>query len=169
MQSPEFVARNIYIVFLSILVFYILLFNCLSLCWHSCHWLLWLVFLYSFLCITSVFGSLLQCDPQWWRVLVLLCLTHIVYVINLWIESCSSSSNNNNYYYYCYYHYLPLLSFFYVRFSHQVIVIYFFRVFHIRFFTGVWVTASLFKSPGLFSGLWPFSTMLQFRWSPLVL
>ena len=28
--------------------------------------------------------------------------------------------------------------------------------------TGVWVTASLFKSPGLVSGFWPFSAMLSF-------
>ena len=37
-----------------------------------------------------------------------------------------------------------------------------FRVFHISvswwFFNGVWVTASLLKSPGLVSGFWPFST-----------
>ena len=46
------------------------------------------------------------------------------------------------------------------------------RAFHVGvcqwFFTGVWVTASLLKSPGLFSVFWPFSTMLSFRWSPLV-
>ena len=34
------------------------------------------------------------------------------------------------------------------------------------FFTGVWVTASLIKSPGLFSVFWPFSIMLSFGWSP---
>ena len=35
-------------------------------------------------------------------------------------------------------------------------------VFHISwwFFTGVWVTASLLKSPGLFSVFWPFSIVL---------
>ena len=47
-----------------------------------------------------------------------------------------------------------------------IIIIYSFRVFHIRvswwFFTGVWVTASLLKSPGLVSGFWPFSAMLSF-------
>ena len=47
------------------------------------------------------------------------------------------------------------------------------RVFHISFswwsFTGVWVTASLLKSPGRFSIFWLFSTMLLFGWSPLVL
>ena len=46
------------------------------------------------------------------------------------------------------------------------------RVFHISVrwwcFTGVWVTASLLKSPGLFSVFWPFSIILSFRWSPLV-
>ena len=46
------------------------------------------------------------------------------------------------------------------------------RAFHISvswwFFTGVWVTASLLKSPGLFLVFWPFSIMLSFGWSPLV-
>ena len=46
------------------------------------------------------------------------------------------------------------------------------RAFHISvsrwFFTGVWVTASLLKSPRLFLVFWPFSTMLSFRWSLLV-
>ena len=35
-------------------------------------------------------------------------------------------------------------------------------------FTGDWVTASLLKSPGLFSVFWPFSIVLLFGWSPLV-
>ena len=34
-------------------------------------------------------------------------------------------------------------------------------------FTGVWVTESLLKSPGLFSVLWPFDIMLSFEWSAL--
>ena len=46
------------------------------------------------------------------------------------------------------------------------------RAFHINvsrwFFTGVWVTASLLKSPGLFLVFWPFSIILSFRWSLLV-
>ena len=46
------------------------------------------------------------------------------------------------------------------------------RDFHISvsrwFFTGVWVTASLLKSPELFLIFWPFSIMLSFGWSPLV-
>ena len=46
------------------------------------------------------------------------------------------------------------------------------RVFNISvtrwFFTGVGVTVSLLKSPGLFSVIWPFSIMLSFRWSPPV-
>ena len=50
---------------------------------------------------------------------------------------------------------------------------YLLRVFHIRFswwsFTEVWVTASLLKSPGLFSVFWSFSIMLLFGWSPLVI
>ena len=37
------------------------------------------------------------------------------------------------------------------------------------FFTGVWVTASLLKSPGLFSVFWPILIMLEWGWSPLVL
>ena len=41
-----------------------------------------------------------------------------------------------------------------------IIIVYSFRVFHISvswwFLTGVWVTASLLKSPGLVSGFWPF-------------
>ena len=37
------------------------------------------------------------------------------------------------------------------------------------FFTGVWVTASLLKSSELFSLFWPFSIMLYFGWSPLLL
>ena len=40
------------------------------------------------------------------------------------------------------------------------------RAFHISViwwsFTGIWVTARLLKSPGLFSVFWPFSTMLLF-------
>ena len=36
------------------------------------------------------------------------------------------------------------------------------------FFTGVLVTASLLKSPGLFLVFWPSSIMLSFGWSPLV-
>ena len=47
----------------------------------------------------------------------------------------------------------------------------FIRVFNISvswwYFTGDWVTASLLKSPGLFSVFWPFSIMLLFGWSPL--
>ena len=46
------------------------------------------------------------------------------------------------------------------------------KAFHISvsrsFFTGVWVTASLLKSPALFLVFWPFSIMLSFGWSPLV-
>ena len=42
------------------------------------------------------------------------------------------------------------------------------RAFHISvtrwFFTGVWVTASLLKSPGLLPVFWPFSIMLSFGW-----
>ena len=37
------------------------------------------------------------------------------------------------------------------------------------FFTEVWVTASLLKSPGFFSLFWPISTMQSFGWSPFIL
>ena len=50
--------------------------------------------------------------------------------------------------------------------SPQFFNFFFFWVFHISvsrwFSTGVWVTASLLKSPGLVSGFWPFLTMLSF-------
>ena len=36
------------------------------------------------------------------------------------------------------------------------------------FFTGVWVTGRLLKTPGLFLVFWPFSIMLTFGWSPPV-
>ena len=47
------------------------------------------------------------------------------------------------------------------------------RVFHTRvswwFLTVVWVTASLLKSPGLFSVFWSILITLSLGWSPLVL
>ena len=36
-------------------------------------------------------------------------------------------------------------------------------------FTGIWGTSSLFTSPGLFTDLWPISTILKFVWSRFVL
>ena len=59
------------------------------------------------------------------------------------IHRGSPSSRSCVYYYYYYYYYSLI------------------RVFHIRvsLITGVWVTASLLKSPGLFSVFWPFSIM----------
>ena len=58
-------------------------------------------------------------------------------------------------------------------FTFIIIIIYSLRVFCIDFswwsFTRVWVTASQFKSSGRFSVFWPFSVMLYFWWSPLVL
>ena len=51
-----------------------------------------------------------------------------------------------------------------------IIIIYSFRILHISaswwFLTGVWVTASLLKSPGLVSVFCPFLAMLSFGWSP---
>ena len=47
-----------------------------------------------------------------------------------------------------------------------LLLFYSFRVFRISVswlsFTGVWVTASLLKSPGLVSGFWPFVAVLSF-------
>ena len=52
------------------------------------------------------------------------------------------------------------------------IIIYSFRFFHISVswwsFTGVWVTASLIKSPGPFSVFRLSSILLLYGWSPLV-
>ena len=66
---------------------------------------------------------------------------------------CIRVSNSFSFYYYYYYYSLI-------------------RAFHISdsrwFFTEVWMTASLLKSPGLFLVFWQFSTMLSFGWSPLV-
>ena len=59
------------------------------------------------------------------------------------------------YYYYCYYYYYSLITAFHISVSEW-------------FFTGVWVTASLLRCPGLFLVFWPFSTALSFGWSPLV-
>ena len=53
-----------------------------------------------------------------------------------------------NYYYY-YYYYYSLIKTFHISDSRW-------------FFTEVWVTASLLKSPGLFLVFWQFSTMLSF-------
>ena len=58
------------------------------------------------------------------------------------------------------------------NFLHSLIIISI-RVLHISVswwsFTGVWVTASLLKSPRFFSVFWPFSIMLFFfGWDPLV-
>ena len=50
------------------------------------------------------------------------------------------------------------------NFSRSLLLFLLIRVFHI---TGDWVTASLLKSPGLFSVFWPFSIMLLFGWSSL--
>ena len=54
----------------------------------------------------------------------------------------------------------------------RFLLIYSFWVFQISVswwsFTGVWPTASLLNSPGLFSVFWPFSIILSFGWSPLV-
>ena len=40
---------------------------------------------------------------------------------------------------------------------------------YLMVFTRVWVTASILKTPGLFSVFWPLSKMLSFGWSPIVL
>ena len=54
----------------------------------------------------------------------------------------------------------------------SLFLVSFLRVFHISvswwFFAGVWVTANLLKSPGLFSVFWLIWIMLLFGWSPLI-
>ena len=54
-----------------------------------------------------------------------------------------------------------------------LIFFYYLRDFHINVSwwssTGIWMKTSLLKSPGLFPVFWPFSIMLYFGWSPLVL
>ena len=81
----------------------------------------------------------------------------LTFIFILWSTVMAKSTRwrVHYYYYYYYYYYYSLI-----------------RVFHISvsrwFFTGFWVTASLPKSPGLFSVFWPFSIMLSFGWSPPV-
>ena len=70
----------------------------------------------------------------------------------------------------------PVFSSF-LRLTYQIIItiiiVYSFTVFRISVsrwsFHRVWETVNLFKSPGLYSVFWPFSTMLLFGWTPLVL
>ena len=71
---------------------------------------------------------------------------------------------------------LSIVSWSYSYLLRIIIIVFIFiitplRVFHTSiswcFSTGVWVTASLLKSPGLFSVFWTFSIML-FLWSSLV-
>ena len=54
-----------------------------------------------------------------------------------------------------------------------IIIFYSFGGFHTTTswwsFTGVWETASLLKSSGLYSVFWPILIILLWRWSPLVL
>ena len=57
--------------------------------------------------------------------------------------------------------------------STRLLLSYSFESFHTSvswlFSTPVLMTPSLLKSPGLFSVFWPFSIMLNFGWSPLIL
>ena len=92
-----------------------------------------------------------------------LCIYHLfvwsnwnfLHISQLWLALYSFCANLLHYYYYCCCCCCSLI-----------------RAFHISdsrwFFTEVWVTASLLKSPGLFLVFWQFSTMLSFGWSPLV-
>ena len=84
-------------------------------------------------------------------------LTIFGFNIIIMIITNNNNDNNNNsyYYYYYYYYYYTFIRAFYISVSRW-------------FFIGVWVTASLLKSPGLFLVFWPFSIMLSFGWSPLV-
>ena len=57
--------------------------------------------------------------------------------------------------------------------SSTLLLLLLLRIFHTsvswKSSTAVWVTVSLFKSPGLFSVFWPTLIMLKFGWPPLVL
>ena len=87
-------------------------------------------------------------NSQWITLLTQLCpvlhsfYTNLLHLLIIWLI-VSSLSPHYYYYYYYYYYYLLI------------------RVFHISwwFFTGVWVTASVLKSPGLFTVLCPISKM----------
>ena len=65
-------------------------------------------------------------------------------------------SPHSYYYYYYYYYYFYYYHFYYYYYYYYLLI----RVFHISvswwFSTGVWVTASVLKSPGLFSVIRPF-------------
>ena len=45
---------------------------------------------------------------------------------------------------------------------------YYYHYYSLHIFTGVWVTARLLKSPGLFTVFWPFSITRSIGWTPLV-
>ena len=115
-------------------------------------------------------------------VLYFLC-TNSLHSLNMWLI-VSSLSPRNLHLLFCYVLsiialiWLVLMALFYVairkdsvsiiRFPFIIIIT---RAFHINvsrwFLSGVWVTASLLKSPGLLV-FWPFSIMLSFGWSLLV-
>ena len=77
-------------------------------------------------------------------------------------QSFGDCSKCNNYNWYHRLFHVPYFFHFYSKFYYYLLI----RAFQISinrwFFTGVWVTASLLKSPGLFSVFWPFSIMLSF-------
>ena len=80
-KFPQFVAWNIHtVVFLSISVLWLF-------CWQLCRlcgfWSLQLVFLCSFSCSLRVLLLMRQRYLQYWRILFLLFLTHIVYLCHL--------------------------------------------------------------------------------------
>ena len=68
-------------------------------------------------------------------------------------------SSFTSYYYYYYYYY-------YCRCCCFIPLSIFLTNISWWFSTGVWVTAILLKSPGLFAVLWPISIMLLSKWSP---
>ena len=66
-------------------------------------------------------------------------------------------------YYYYYYYFIIVV--FYRCYCHY----YYLFSFKSFFYTSVWVTTSLLKSPGFFSVFWLISIMQKFEWSPLFL
>ena len=91
---------------------------------------------------------------------------------------CKVSENGISIYF-CYWFWLVFVPFFTIQYSIaftyfpiNIIYLTLLKVFQTSVswwrFPGVWVTASILKSPGLFSVFWSVSTILLFRLSPLV-
>ena len=129
---------------------------------------LFVLFLVTFVLFYVVFESRLIDVPTQSSMLAnpLLFLTHTVCHCYLWnvrsyVLSCVFRSLVHllNFFFFFFF-------FFFLLLLLLLLLLLFIRVFHISvswwFFTSVWVTASLLKSPGLVSGFCPFSAMLSF-------